>query len=534
MDTALEALLANEPTVLGLGEPSHAVPAFQGERNEIFAALVERGFRSIALETDRVAAIAIDDYVSGRADSYDPDAFSHGWGGLDGNRELVEWMRAYNASHPDPLTFYGMDAVTETVSAPSPRRYLRELCTYVAQERWDDLDELLGDDEPWDEVFDPSASLGGSDRAKTLRASADDLIGALYASAPRLIAATSVRAWHRAHTCGTAAVNLLRYHAQVAIEGPDRLTRMSAVRDAWMAQNMLDIRVIEQHRGPTLLHAHNRHVQRNTSRMRMGAEELEWASAGSILSALLADRYAVVLGSLGASPALRLAAPPAGTYEHALDARRERLISGATAREVTVGLERRGDSPNQMYFPLDADDIASADAFLHVAVAPGEAPDPNETVSELARNIAAGWAGLISRRPDVRQLYVEYDSEAPESNWGNYFFYVGEEQQYQPFATVVIRNMPGFDEESRLDRPDVVRLNLHVGRQEFERLFGAADGFDYSTVDEILPHPVYATQGWVCVLNPERTFAEVDRLIGVAHANAVARRDRRESSHRAE
>ncbi|GAA0238048.1 DUF6194 family protein [Cryptosporangium japonicum] len=525
MDTALEALLENDPTVLAVGEPSHAVPVFPEERNQIFAALVERGFRSIALETDRVAAIAIDDYVSGRADSWTPDAFSHGWGALDANRELVEWMRA----HPEPLTFYGMDAVTETVSAPSPRRYLHELCTYVAPERWDELDGLLGDDEPWDEVFDPSASLGGSDRATALRAHADDLIGALYASAPRLVAASSLRAWHRVHASGTAAVNLLRYHAQTAIDGPDRLTRMSAVRDAWMAQNMLDIRAIEQHRGPTLLHAHNRHVQRNPSRMRMGAEELEWASAGSILSALLADRYAVVLGSLGAAPALRLAAPPATTYEHALDALGERLISGAAAREATAGLVRRDDSPNQLYFPLDDEDIASADAFLHVAVAPGEAPDPTETVSELARNIAAGWAGLISRRPDVRQLYVEYGSEAPESNWGNYFFYLGEEQQYQPFATIVIRDMPGFDEESRLDRPDVVRLNLHVGRREFERLFGATDGVDHSIVDEVLPHPVYAAQGWVSVLNPERTFAEVDRLIGVAHANAVARRERRGS-----
>ncbi|MFG1927888.1 DUF6194 family protein [Cryptosporangium sp. NPDC048952] len=517
MDTALEALLENSPTVLALGEPSHAVPAFQEQRNEVFAELVERGFRSIALETDRIAAIAIDDYVNGRTDSWSPDAFSHNWGALEGNRELVEWMR----SSEQPLTFYGMDAVTETVTAPSPRPYLRELCEYVAPERWGALDELLGDDEPWDEVFDPSASLGNSPQAVQLRAATDDLIGALYVAAPRLTA----RDWYRARACGTAVLNLLRYHAQVAIDGPDRLSRMSAVRDAWMAQNMLEIRMIEQHRGPTLLHAHNRHVQRNPSRMTMGAEELEWASAGSILSALLGDRYAVVLGSLGAAPALRLAAPPVTTYEHALDALSQRFISGAAAREATVASERRGDVPNQMHFPLEAEDLASADAFLHIAVAPGEAPDPNETVSEMAANRAGGLAGLISRLPDVKQLYVEYGSEAPESNWGNYFFYVGDDQ-YQPFATVVIRNMPGFDEESQLDRPDVVRLNLHVGRAEFQRRF-SQDSFDYSAIDEILPHPVYAAQGWICVLNPERTFDEVNQLIGLAHANAVARRERR-------
>lgn len=535
MDTALEALLETEPTVLGLGEPSHVVPAFQERRNQIFAALVDRGYRSIALETDHVAAAGINAYVTGAAESYSPDAFSHGWGTMAGNRELVEWMRSYNESHADALNFYGFDATVEMTSAPSPRPYLRELCTYVAPERWEALDALLGDDEPWDEVFDPALSLGASSRAMALRAATDDLLGALYAAAPRLVATTSLEAWHRARTCGSASRGLLRYHAQAAIAGPDRLTRLSAVRDAWMAQNVLDLRMIEERRGPTLLHAHNRHVQRTVSRMRMGQEELEWSSAGAILSTLLGDRYAVVLGSLGASPRLRLAAPTPGTYEHALDALGEQLIGGARAREVTLGAAPRTDVTNQMYFPLGADDLATADALLHVAVAPGEAVPESETVSEQGERLAAGLASVVSRLKGVTELHVANGSDAPESNWGNYFFYVADEQ-YRPFATVVIRDMPGFDEASRLDRPDVVRLNLHVGRAEFERRFGfaprdlAAHPFDYSTLDEVLPHPVYGSQGWVCVLNPDRSFSDVIELVTLAHGNALARQERRGSA----
>jgi len=532
MDTALEVLLANDPTVLALGEPSHVEPEFQRRRNQIFAALVDRGFRSIALETDHVAAAAIDAYVAGRVESYPADAFSHGWGQLEGNRRLVEWMRTYNESHEDTLTFYGFDASVEMTSAPSPRPFLRELCSYAAPERWDAIDALLGEDEPWDEVFEPTLSLGGSPRAIALRAATDDLLGALYAAAPRLVASSSLTAWRRARTCGTAALGLLRYHAQAAIEGPDRLNRLSAVRDAWMAQNVLDLRVVEQHRGPTLLHAHNRHVQRYPSRMRMGAEELEWSSAGSILSTLLGDRYAVVLGSLGASPSLRLASPPAETYEHALDALGSGVLGRSQVREATADRQPRTDVPNQMYFPLSAEDLATADALLHVAEAPGEAPDSEETVSDFAARLAAGLAELISRRKDVAELHVEYGSEAPESNWGNYFFHLGDDQ-YRPFATIVIRDMPGFDEQSRLDRPDVVRLNLHVGRDEFMRRFGfppresAAHRFDYAALDEVLPHPVYGAQGWVCVLNPDRCFSDVLELIALAHAGAVARAERR-------
>ncbi|SHN44347.1 DUF6194 family protein [Cryptosporangium aurantiacum] len=532
MEIALNALLVRDPTVLALGEPSHAEPAFQQQRNQIFAALVDRGFRSIALETDRLAAFTIDDYVSGRAESVRTDDFSHGFGLLEGNRELIDWMRAYNESHAEPLTFHGFDTPLDITNAPSPRPYLRELCEYVAPERWNSIDALIGDDEPWDEVLDPALSIGASPEAMALRAATDDLIVALYASTPRLVAASSVSAWRRAAVCASTALGLLRYHAQIAAGGPDPLSRMAAVRDAWMAQNLLDIRVVEQHRGPTLVHTHNRHVQRHVGRMQMGGENLEWSSAGSILSSLLGERYALITGSLGASPRLRLGSPPPGTYEHALDALGSGLFGGTAVREVTSGKQARTDAPDYRYFPLDGEDLATTDAVLHVAAAPGEAPEPTATVSEAAAARAAALAARISTLPDVTALQAEYGSQAPESNWGNYFFFLGDDQ-YRPFATIVIRNMPGYDEESQLDRPDVVRLNLHVGRAEFERRFGfpprelSAHRFDYTAVDELLPHPVYGNQGWMCVLNPDRTLPEVERLVALAHGNAVAREKRR-------
>ncbi|GAA3394360.1 DUF6194 family protein [Cryptosporangium minutisporangium] len=528
MDTALEALLDNDPTVLAVGEPTHGELAFPRWRNRLFAELVERGFRSIALETDRVAALDVDAYVRGDVESLARDGFSHNFGQLAPNRELVEWMREYNTSHDEHLTFYGFDAPLELTSAPSPRRHLQELCAYVAPERWAELDALLGDDEPWDEVLDASRSLGTSAQAGALRVAADDLMTALYASAPRLVAASSVVAWRRAQAYGVAALSLLRYHAQAAVGGPDRTSRMAGVRDACMAKNLLDIRSFEQHRGPTLVFAHNRHVQRYGSRLLLGGAELEWNSAGSIVSTLLGDRYAVVTGSLGEAPT--------GTYEGALDALGEGLFDVTRVREVTQGLKPRDDvSPAQGYLPLAAEDLEHTDFVLHLPPAPRPAGDePREEGAVPPGPSAKDAAAQMSLLPHVTTVVADEAGGAPESNWGNYFFLIDDDRM-RPFASIVIRNMPGFDEESQLDRQGVYRLNLNVGREEFERLFGfpprefeARRGeFDFAALDEVIPNPIYGAQGWVSVLNPNRTLSDVIGLVEIARRNAVARHQRR-------
>jgi erythromycin esterase-like protein len=60
--SALAAFLATRPRspeVLGLGEPTHGDPAFLSVRNRAFTALVEQGFRSIAIESEAVAALTV-------------------------------------------------------------------------------------------------------------------------------------------------------------------------------------------------------------------------------------------------------------------------------------------------------------------------------------------------------------------------------------------------------------------------------------------------------------------------------------------
>jgi len=90
-------LPAVPPDLLALGEPTHGESAFLQIRNEVFASLVERGYRSIALESDSAAGLTADDFVRGDTgvtlDSALAEGFSHGFGSAPANRDLLLWMR---------------------------------------------------------------------------------------------------------------------------------------------------------------------------------------------------------------------------------------------------------------------------------------------------------------------------------------------------------------------------------------------------------------------------------------------------------
>jgi hypothetical protein len=163
------------------------------------------------------------------------------------------------------------------------------------------------------------------------------------------------------------------------------------------------------------------------------------------------------------------------------------------------------------------------------APAPGcslEPGTPAPTADEIADRILA--------LPEVTAVVADEASGAPPASWGWRFFYVGDDRR-RPFATLGEHDMPGFDDDSQLDRPGVYRLNLDLGRAEFERRFGYPPAqftdhrpsLDATTLDEVLPHPVYGTHGWACVLNPGvRSLTETGRLLAYAHDRALQRHRR--------
>ena len=86
---------------------------------------------------------------------------------------------------------------------------------------------------------------------------------------------------------------------------------------------------------------------------------------------------------------------------------------------------------------------------------------------------------------------------------GAWFFSLDPEKHWPNYATIVTTDEHDMGSPSKLTaRPDVFRLNLGVDKATFERYARADADPDYATLDTVLPHPVYAAQRWISILNP--------------------------------
>ncbi len=389
--------LGARPRLLGFGEPMHGEEEFPRLRNRAFRHLVEReGYRSIAIESDCLAALTVDAYVAGGEGSLDEvmkTGFSHGFGELDENRELVAWMRECNRNRApeDRLRFYGFDAPVEVTGAASPGEALAALHGYLAAHLEADalpcdletIEGLVGDDERWTDpaaAMDPSRSVGASREAAELRLLADDLGALLTSESPRLVAAASEEDWWRACLYGRTAAGLLRYHAAMADgSGPRaaQISRLMGRRDAMMYANLQAIATREARRGPTLVFARNGHLQKGRSGWQLpvgwGGGTVSWWSAGAIAGAQMGDRYAFLASALGSAAEQGLGVPSPDTLEGALYAVVEdRCIFDSkrlaeTVRSRSPKLTPRTDAAaNRGYAALDPDRLDGIDGVVFV------------------------------------------------------------------------------------------------------------------------------------------------------------------------
>ncbi len=127
---------------------------------------------------------------------------------------------------------------------------------------------------------------------------------------------------------------------------------------------------------------------------------------------------------------------------------------------------------------------------------------------------------------------------------GNSFFFYNPDSNLPPdhkFPFVTIMTNDLNDQFSNLDRPSIFRLNIGVGKRTFRSLFGVPllpsdsddtaessdndSNYDFTALDELLPHPVYGRMYWVSVLNPsEETFEmKVRSLLAEAYELAVSK-----------
>jgi hypothetical protein len=142
----------------------------------------------------------------------------------------------------------------------------------------------------------------------------------------------------------------------------------------------------------------------------------------------------------------------------------------------------------------------------------------------------------------------QYITEALEgvdvvTDSGNSFFFYNPDKDVPPdhrfpFVTLVTSDL--YDQFSNLNRLSVCRLNIGISKRTFRSLFGDparssgrdsaessknASDYDFTALDQVMPHPVYGRMYWVCVLNPgEETFeTQVRPLLAEAYDLAVSR-----------
>ncbi|GHO46006.1 erythromycin esterase family protein [Ktedonospora formicarum] len=378
--------LEDSVKLLGFGEALHGGEELLVLRNQLFQRLVEAyGYSAIAIESSFPRGFTINDYVLGRSTaSYEEVqeiGLSHGFGKLDANRELIEWMKHYNAdpTHQRKLQFYGFDSPTEMTGTDSPRQTLHVALNYLssvdealAQEYRNRIDRLLGEDANWENpaaVFDASQSIGQSAEAKALRIETEDLIAELRMRRPELVEKSDQMSYMEALQFAVEARQVLHYHAESAKTSANRQARMLGIRDTMMAENLEYIVSREQNRGNVLVFAHNSHVKRGKTLWQWGDETLIWSPAGAHLHEMFGRSYVIIGSAIGESPTNGIGQPEAGALEALLTSTPGpgRFIptaqgQGLPAEEIAALPIRSGSKKNGSYVePLNAQSFTNFD-----------------------------------------------------------------------------------------------------------------------------------------------------------------------------
>lgn len=127
--------------IVGLGEATHGNAEFQALRLTVLKQLVRQGYRAVAMEIDFGEGLMVDAYIQGIEGGDATDVvkrLGYPIARTAQTAELIEWMRAYNASASprDRLRFYGFDMQNTMEGA-------RRLIDFCEAERIPGIDEEL-------------------------------------------------------------------------------------------------------------------------------------------------------------------------------------------------------------------------------------------------------------------------------------------------------------------------------------------------------------------------------------------------------
>jgi Family of unknown function (DUF6194) len=140
-----------------------------------------------------------------------------------------------------------------------------------------------------------------------------------------------------------------------------------------------------------------------------------------------------------------------------------------------------------------------------MSISPPSGPDPETVVNYIV------------------ETYPETDVVQAMNAW---FFSLDAAKHWPNYVTIVTTDE--HDDASDLSRPGAYRLNIGVDKATFQRVADADPEPDYTAFDRLLPHPVYAKQLWISIVNPSNeTFDQVVKpVLALAHDRLAAVRAR--------
>jgi len=254
--------------VVALGEPMHNTHEPLAFRNRLFRYLVERmGFTAIALEsgfTESLNARSMIEDVEGDAETAARTALPGGLTRYLENRELIQWMRAYNATSASAgrrkIRLYGID-LTDGARPSGARLAIDAALTFLsradpttAQEIRDSTSSLPGTEQ---RAFGPLSPTAQAE----FEASINAIANAMQRGRKTLIARTSEDEYRWAqHNLDTAR----RLAKCLALTPESKDMNLWAVtmecRDYGMSENVQWALKNEGRQGRLLVFAHDSHV----------------------------------------------------------------------------------------------------------------------------------------------------------------------------------------------------------------------------------------------------------------------------------
>lgn len=129
----------------------------------------------------------------------------------------------------------------------------------------------------------------------------------------------------------------------------------------------------------------------------------------------------------------------------------------------------------------------------------------------------------------------------PKDSWGetSLFYNPGRLLPHGVYFCTIKQQDGEHDRASDLDRVGVFRVAIALSPQTYVHLWGpkpvrpgkggiVATGHDFTRLDELMPHPVYAWMAWAQILSPSRdTFDHLFPLIEAAHGEAAKKFERK-------